>query len=142
MHGTRTERKVGVHPLVARRAATRAESASPTRCGAPCCRMAPSMPRSAARSSSGAEVAPDSTAGALREAWLDRRPDPELLDAWTLMIQAMAEQLPAAYLARLRAGLLDRARAVAATTGGVLGMDSKVSASEAKMLARLEAAFA
>jgi hypothetical protein len=88
-----------------------------------------------------ADVAPDSTAGALLEAWLDRRPDPELLSAWTLMIRAMAGQLPAADVARLKTGLLDRARAVAAATGGVLGMGSKVSAAEAEMLAKLEAAF-
>lgn len=88
-----------------------------------------------------AEVAPDSTAGSLLEAWLDRRPDPELLNAWTLMIHAMAEQLPAADVARLKVGLLDRAHAVAGATGGLFGVGSRVSASEAAMLARLEAAF-
>lgn len=86
-------------------------------------------------------VARDSTAGALLEAWLDRRPDPKLLDAWTHLVQAMSEQLGPAEAARLKTGLLERARAVAGATGGVLGIGSKISAPEAAMLAKLEAAF-
>jgi hypothetical protein len=40
-----------------------------------------------------AGVARDSTAGALFAAWLDRRPDPKLLAAWTHLVQGMCEQL-------------------------------------------------
>jgi hypothetical protein len=83
----------------------------------------------------------NSTAGAVLEAWLDRRPDPKLLIAWTHLVQAMAEQVGPDEAARLKTGLLERARAVAAATGGLLGMGSKISAPEAAMLARLEAAF-
>jgi hypothetical protein len=83
----------------------------------------------------------DSTAGALLEAWLDRRPDPKLLIAWTQLVQAMSEQLGPDEAARLKMGLLDRARAVAAATGGLFGVGSKISAPEAAMLAKLEAAF-
>ena len=89
-----------------------------------------------------AGVARDSTAGALLEAWLDRRPDPKLLAAWTHLVQAMCEQLGADGTERLKTGLLERAAAVAAASGGVFGVGSKVSRSEAAMLARLEAAFA
>jgi hypothetical protein len=89
-----------------------------------------------------AGVARDSTAGALLEAWLDRRPDPKLLAAWTHLVQGMCEQLDADGVARLMAGLLERATAVAAASGGLLAVGSKVSRSEAAMLARLEAAFA
>lgn len=88
-----------------------------------------------------AGVAHDSTAGALLEAWLDRRPDPKLLTAWTQLVQAMSEQLGPDGAARLKTDLLDRARAVAAATGGLFGVGSKVSASEAAILAKLEAAF-
>ena len=88
-----------------------------------------------------AGVARDSTAGALLEAWLDRRPDPKLLTAWTQLVQAMSEQLGPDGAARLKTDLLDRARAVAAATGGLFGVGSKVSASEAAILAKLEAAF-
>jgi hypothetical protein len=88
-----------------------------------------------------AGVARDSTAGALLEAWLDRRPDPKLLTAWTHMVEATARQLGPDGAARLKAGLLEKARAVAAASGGMFGVGSKISASEAAMLATLEAAF-
>jgi hypothetical protein len=87
-------------------------------------------------------VGTGSTGQALLEAWLERRPDPKLLDAWTHMVRGLREQLGPDEAARLQAGLLDQARAVASATGGVLGMGSKVSGAEAAMLARLEAAFA
>ena len=88
-----------------------------------------------------AGVPRDSAEGALLEAWLDRRPDPKLLLAWTHLVQAMAEQLGPEEAARLKTGLLERARAVAAAAGGLFGVGSKISASEKAMLAKLEAAF-
>jgi hypothetical protein len=89
-----------------------------------------------------AGVAPGSTEGALLEAWLDRRPDPKLLSAWTHLVQGMCEHLDPDGAARLKKGLLERAAAVAAASGGLFGVGSKVSRSEAAMLAKLEAAFA
>jgi len=88
-----------------------------------------------------AAVARDSIEGALLEAWLDRQPDPKLLVAWTELVRAMSEQLSPEEATRLKMELLERARAVAAATGGLFGVGSKVSASEATMLAQLEAAF-
>lgn len=88
-----------------------------------------------------AGVPQDSTAGALLAAWLDRRPDPKLLTAWTHLVRAMSEQLGPAEAARLKTGLLERARAVAAAAGGMFGVGSKISTAEAAMLAKLEAAF-
>ena len=87
-------------------------------------------------------VVPGSTAQGLLEAWLERRPDPKLLEAWTHMVRGIRDQLGPEQAARLQAGLLDQARAVASASGGVLGMGAKVSGAEAAMLARLEAAFA
>ncbi len=89
-----------------------------------------------------AGVARESMEGALLEAWLDRRPDPKLLTAWTHLVQGMCEYLDPDGAARLKTGLLERAGAVAAASGGLFGVGSKVSRSEAAMLARLEAAFA
>ena len=58
-----------------------------------------------------AGVARDSTAGSLLEAWLDRRPDPSLLIAWTHLVQAMSEQLgPDGPLASRRACWNEHAR--------------------------------
>lgn len=88
-----------------------------------------------------AGVARDSTAGALLEAWLDHRPDARLLTAWTQTVEAMRSHLTADAAARLKATLLETARAVAAASGGILGVGPKVSKAEAEMLAKLEAAF-
>ncbi len=87
-------------------------------------------------------VAPGSTAHTLLGAWLERRPDPKLLDAWTQMVRGLRERLGPAEAGRLEASLLDHARAVATASGGVLGIGAKVSAAEAAMLERLRAAFA
>ena len=87
-------------------------------------------------------VARGSTEYALLEAWLDRRPDPKLLTAWTHLVQGMCEQLGPDGAARLKTGLLERVRAVAGASGGVFGIGSKVSNIEAAVLAQLEAAFA
>jgi tellurite resistance protein len=87
-------------------------------------------------------MAPGSTAQALLEAWLERRPDAKLLDAWTHMVRGIRDQVGPDEAARLKASLLDQARAVASASGGVLGIGSKVSGAEAAMLARLDAAFA
>ena len=89
-----------------------------------------------------AGIAPGSAEHALLEAWLERRPEAKLLTAWTHLVRGMSEQLDRDAAARLKTGLLERARAVAASSGGVLGLGSKVSTAEAEMLAQLEAAFA
>jgi hypothetical protein len=52
-----------------------------------------------------AGVPEDSTAGALLAAWLDRRPDPNLLTAWTHLVQAMSEQLGPSEAAPCQGGI-------------------------------------
>lgn len=87
-------------------------------------------------------VAAGSTAHALLDAWLDRRPDPKLLGAWTHMVRGIRDRLGPDEALRFKAGLLEQARAVASTSGGVLGLGAKVSSAAVEMLARLEAAIA
>jgi hypothetical protein len=89
-----------------------------------------------------AGIAPGSTAHALLEPWLERRPDPKLLTAWIQLVRDIRDRLGAEEAARLKSSLLDQARAVAGASGGVLGLGAKVSSAEAAMLARLESAFA
>jgi hypothetical protein len=89
----------------------------------------------------GAGLTAGSPESAMLDAWLDRRPDPKLLTAWTHLVQGMCEQFDAAAVGRLKTGLLERARAVAAASGGLFGVGSKVSQAEAEMLKTLEAAF-
>jgi hypothetical protein len=88
-----------------------------------------------------AGVAKDAPAAGLLDAWLDRRPEPRLLTAWTQLVQGLCEQLDATGAERMKTGLLERARAVAAASGGIFGVGSKVSEAEAAMLSQLEGAF-
>jgi hypothetical protein len=86
-------------------------------------------------------VAPGSTERTLLEEWLKRKPDLKLLTAWTHLIQGLCQQLSREEAATLKAGLLERARTVAGSSGGFLGMGSKVSVAEADMIKRLDRAF-
>jgi hypothetical protein len=83
-------------------------------------------------------LADESVDHELLEAWLGRRPDPKLLTAWMHMVRGISEQLGPEESGRLKANLLDRARAVATASGGVLGIGSKVSSAKAAMLMQLE----
>lgn len=88
-----------------------------------------------------AGITSGSPAYALLEAWLERRPDQQLLDAWGDLVRALREQIGAEEAARLKAEIVERARVVARASGGVLGLGSKVSRAEAAMLASLEHPF-
>ena len=65
----------------------------------------------------------------------------ELLDAWVHYIQGLCEVLEPTERDTLKKSLMDRARQVAEAAGGFLGLSSKVSNAEKKMLAQLEKAF-
>ncbi len=78
---------------------------------------------------------------ALLERWLAHRPGPELLEAWTLYVNGLCEALDDEQREALRADLMNRARRVAAAAGGFLGLTSPVSASEQRVLDRLDQAF-
>ncbi|MEM8679462.1 MAG: hypothetical protein AAGF97_08925 [Planctomycetota bacterium] len=73
--------------------------------------------------------------------WLQQRPEPELLEAWTHYVQALKETLSSDDRQALKAGLIDRARQVAEATGGFLGLGNKISAEEQTVLEELETAF-
>jgi hypothetical protein len=87
-------------------------------------------------------VAPGSPEDALLAAWLERRPEPRLLTAWTHLVGGMCERLDAAGVQKLKSALLDRANDVAKSSGGTFGLGSRVSGAEAAMLGKLERAFA
>ena len=75
---------------------------------------------------------------ALLEAWLEHRPNRQLHEAWKQLVVAIREQMGPGEAARLKAEILERARAVARASGGVLGIGSKVSSAEAEVLTELE----
>ena len=86
-------------------------------------------------------LAPGSPELTLLEEWLTRKPDPKLLTAWSHLVQGLCQQMSREEVAVFKAGLLERARAVAGASGGLLGMGSKVSGAEADIIKRLESAF-
>jgi hypothetical protein len=77
----------------------------------------------------------------LVEQWLTHRPEPALLEAWTHYIEGLSERLSDQELKIFRDGLMAQARGVAEAAGGFLGLTSKISKEESKMLEELAATF-
>jgi hypothetical protein len=76
----------------------------------------------------------------LLQAWLKKQPGEELFVAWEAYIKALAAQLNDEQNRLLRNQIVGFAKMVAAAAGGILGF-GKVSATEEKVLDRIEAAF-
>jgi len=76
----------------------------------------------------------------LLETWLHDAPPDDLFVAWEAYIKALASQLNDEQNRLLRNQIVGFAKMVAASAGGVFGI-GKVSASEEKVLHRIEAAF-
>ena len=76
----------------------------------------------------------------LLSGWLAKRPDDKLFDAWTGYIRSLTAQLNDEQVRLLKKQILNFANLVAGSAGGILGI-GKVSGSEEKVLARIEAAF-
>ncbi|HEY3802717.1 MAG TPA: hypothetical protein VGL61_08905 [Kofleriaceae bacterium] len=77
---------------------------------------------------------------ALLESWLAKRPSDELIEAWEAYIKALVGQLSDEQNRLLKNQIVGFAKMVAASAGGFLGI-GRVSASEEKVLGRIEAAF-
>ncbi len=77
----------------------------------------------------------------LLEYWLDKRPGPEMFEAWSHYIKGLCQDLDDQQVDELKRDLLQMAQKVAETAGGFLGLGSKVSDAERIMLNRLEKAF-
>ncbi len=72
--------------------------------------------------------------------WLQKPPNPKLLETWKGYIEELMSSLGDRSREHLKSGSLGRARAVAEAAGGFLGVAS-ISAAEKKMLEELERAF-
>jgi hypothetical protein len=88
-----------------------------------------------------AGVHPDTASYVTMECWLEKRPSSDLLEAWKAYIRALKPTLDAVAFSQLKHSILDRAEKVASATGGFLGLGSKVSESERKVLSQLAKAF-
>ena len=82
-----------------------------------------------------------SPARALLEHWLACRPELKMMDAWKEYIASLSSRLPPERAQQLCEEILGRARAIAATSGGILGLGAKVSVAEQFALDELERAF-
>jgi hypothetical protein len=77
----------------------------------------------------------------LLEGRLGERPDAELSKTWKSYVRLLARILDAATISALRDEILVRAERVAEASGGLLGLGSKISASERSKLDELARAF-
>lgn len=86
-------------------------------------------------------IEPGSPSYGLLEIWTRDRPAPELMDSWKSYIGALAGELSADQKWHLEEKIVGRARSVAESAGGFLGLGSKVSPEEERVLGELERAF-
>ena len=70
----------------------------------------------------------------LLERWLGRKPDAALLGVWKDYASALLQTLGEPARSALKNDILGRAKQIAETTGGLLGLGSKVSKSEQAVL--------
>lgn len=76
----------------------------------------------------------------LLQSWLQRRPEPGLIEAWEAYIKALTAQLNDEQNRLLKNQIVGFAKMVAAAAGGFLGI-GRVSKQEEQILERIEAAF-
>lgn len=77
----------------------------------------------------------------LLQNWLQHKPPARLLEAWLHYIEGVCETMTPAERHSLRSDLLDRARKVAGSSGGILGVALKISPAERSVLKKMEHAF-
>ncbi len=83
-----------------------------------------------------------STAEQLLTHWLTNPPAENLFDTWESYTKALCKGIDPKARTALCSEVMDRARKVAESTGGLLGLVSKVSSEEEYVLAKLKKAFA
>lgn len=86
-------------------------------------------------------IQPGSPSFTLLENWLSRRPDGRLLEAWRGFIVGLCTELTQSDRDALKDQVVGRARTVAVSAGGFLGLGNKVSTEEDVILKELAEAF-
>lgn len=94
------------------------------------------------KSANDAGIASDAAAFGVIESWLSSRPEHGLLEAWKSYVAAVNNKLDAGAANQLKESVIGRATKVAKSTGGYLGLGSKISAAEQSVLDELESTFA
>jgi hypothetical protein len=83
----------------------------------------------------------DGSGYALLERRLEQRPPEVLMESWVAYLEVIGELIGAEALARLRSDVLGRARQVAEASGGFLGLGSRISDEEQRLIDRLDRAL-
>ncbi|WP_137180549.1 hypothetical protein [Roseomonas sp. AR75] len=104
--------------------------------------LEPSEKEAVLRAAREAGVADQPEAMALLEHWLKTPPSPKLHDAWRNYATAIVATLPAESRATMARNTIGRARTVAEAAGGFLGLSSRISDAEKRVLAELEKVLA
>ena len=83
-------------------------------------------------------VSPETAGHQLLETWVSRRPDRELFESWKRYVRDIWETFTDEERRQMRKTTLDWALAVAESSGGFLGLTSKVSPAERAVIKELE----
>ena len=86
-------------------------------------------------------ITPESESYFLLGNWLKKAPPAGLLEAWESYVAALSETLTPDALETVRKDVIERVQRVASAAGGFLGLGSRISSSEQKVLDRLEKSF-
>ena len=86
-------------------------------------------------------ITPESESCLLLGNCLNKAPPAGLLEAWESYVAALSETLTPDALETLKKDVIERVRRVASAAGGLLGLGSRLSSSEQKILDRLEKSF-
>jgi hypothetical protein len=86
-------------------------------------------------------IRPEDDAHQLLDQWLTQKPDAQMLEGWKHYVSALCQTLDEEAARSLKHDVMDRARTVAASAGGILGFGNRISKEEREMLDELERAF-
>lgn len=75
------------------------------------------------------------------QAWLKQGPEPHFLEAWSQYVKGLKDTMHPQEFEDLKNELLTRAKKVAASSGGFLGVVGKISPEETAALKKLESVF-
>jgi hypothetical protein len=88
-------------------------------------------------------ILPRSANFQLLDGWLFERPEPKLFEAWTEYAKAMSKELDPSSVAAIKQSTLERARRIADTSGGILGLGvgNRITKNEELAILDIERAF-
>ncbi len=86
-------------------------------------------------------ISDDHSGLAVVAAWLNKQPGPELLAAWKEYVGALRKSLDAASMEQVKNSVIGRARKVAESAGGFMGIVNTVDPAEKEILQQLNDVF-